>query len=104
MNRLKSPSLTACDYHFPDGTVDVYFDSVRSWERATRPAPPPTTEAKNGTRTNIHFIEWMMGYPDGWVDGISRKQQLKALGNAVCPQQAEYALSELWSQLTPCAQ
>ena len=38
----------------------------------------------------------MMGLPDGWVTdpaiGISRNDQLKALGNGVVPQQAALAL------------
>jgi DNA (cytosine-5)-methyltransferase 1 len=41
----------------------------------------------------------MMGLPDGWVTdpaiGISRNDQLKALGNGVVPQQAALALDVL---------
>ena len=36
-----------------------------------------------------------MGLPEGWVTdvpGLSRPQQLHALGNGVCPQQAYHAL------------
>jgi site-specific DNA-cytosine methylase len=33
-----------------------------------------------------------MGFPEGWVDGPPRTQQLKMLGNAVVPQQAALAL------------
>ena len=29
------------------------------------------------------FVEWMMGFPDGWTEGVSRTQRLKMLGNAV---------------------
>lgn len=32
---------------------------------------------------------------DGWVDGVSRTQALKMLGNAVVPQQAALALELL---------
>jgi hypothetical protein len=37
----------------------------------------------------------MMGLPDGWVTavpGLSRAEQIKALGNGVVPQQAAEAL------------
>ena len=44
------------------------------------------------------FVEWMMGFPAGWTDGISRTQRLKMLGNAVVPQQAAFALTLLSSQ------
>jgi DNA (cytosine-5)-methyltransferase 1 len=40
----------------------------------------------------------MMGLPRGWVTavpGLSRTQQLKALGNGVVPQQAAAALRML---------
>ena len=41
-----------------------------------------------------------MGYPEGWVDGLGRTQALKALGNAVVPQQALAALDELAPHLS----
>jgi DNA (cytosine-5)-methyltransferase 1 len=45
----------------------------------------------------------MMGLPDEWVTspaiGLTRNQQLKALGNGVVPQQAELALSILWPRI-----
>lgn len=36
-----------------------------------------------------------MGYPEGWTADLTRRQALKALGNAVVPQQALAALTEL---------
>ena len=41
------------------------------------------------------FVEWMMGFPPGWTDGVARTQRLKMLGNAVVPQQAVLALELL---------
>lgn len=32
------------------------------------------------------FVEWMMGFPEGWTDGERRTHRLKMLGNAVVPQ------------------
>ena len=37
----------------------------------------------------------MMGFPDGWTDGMTRSQALKALGNAVVPQQGAHAFAVL---------
>lgn len=37
------------------------------------------------------FVEWMMGFPEGWteVDGVKRTARLRMLGNAVQVQVAE---------------
>jgi hypothetical protein len=37
----------------------------------------------------------MMGFERGWTEGLSRTAALKALGNAVVPQQALAALEML---------
>jgi DNA (cytosine-5)-methyltransferase 1 len=41
------------------------------------------------------FVAWMMGFPQGWTDGMTRTQALKALGNAVVPQQGAVAFGVL---------
>jgi DNA (cytosine-5)-methyltransferase 1 len=41
------------------------------------------------------FVEWLMGLPEGWVtgvDGLSRNDMLRVLGNGVVPHQAVAAL------------
>ena len=53
------------------------------------PAPMPV-DAKG--RLDPAFVEWMMGFPVGWTEGLTRTQALKALGNAVVPRQAVGAL------------
>ena len=76
-----------------------YTEAVRRWERLTRPAPAPTEpNTKGNPRLNAGFAEWMMGLPEGHVTqvpGISRADQLKAIGNGVCPQQAAAAIHQL---------
>ncbi|WVX88630.1 DNA methyltransferase [Gordonia phage CheeseTouch] len=76
-----------------------YTPAVRRWERVTRPAPSPTEPNSNDRpRLNAAFAEWMMGLPDGHVTavpGLSRAEQLKAIGNGVCPPQAYQALTIL---------
>lgn len=79
--------------HFGD-----YTPAIERWEQILgRPAPEPTTPSKTGKpQLSTPFVEWMMGLPEGHVTspeiGISRARQLKALGNGVVPQQAEYAI------------
>ena len=70
---------------------------VKRWEQVTgMEAPAPTKpDGKDGAhRLSSEFTEWMMGLPNGWVTGLglSRKDELKACGNGVVPQQAELAL------------
>lgn len=45
-------------------------------------------------------IEWMMGFPKGWVTDVSYTGKLGALGNACTPQQASEAFYHGLLQLT----
>jgi DNA (cytosine-5)-methyltransferase 1 len=77
----------------------TYAAAVRRWELILgRPAPNPI-EAGVRTARRLHapFAEWMMGLPEGWVTGLglNRTAELKAIGNAVMPQQARLALDLL---------
>jgi DNA (cytosine-5)-methyltransferase 1 len=77
-----------------------YAPAIARWERIVGPAPAPTEPNKNGKpRIAAAFSEWLMGWPDGWVTdpaiGISRNDQLRIVGNGVCPQQAAAALRYL---------
>ena len=62
-----------------------------------RPAPPATeTSPRGGRRLSPRFVEWMMCLPEGWVAGVpglTRSQQLRALGNGVVPPQAAAAIA-----------
>lgn len=64
--------------------------------------PPPRPVDDRG-RLEPVFVEWMMGFPRGWTDGLSRTQRLKALGNAVVPQQGAAALEILFGSLEAIA-
>ena len=98
------PAGVAVSGAVPDGRDDTrwgpYAAAVRRWESVLwRPAPCPT-EPSTGDRARLspRFVEWMMGLPAGWVNdvpGVSRTDQLKALGNGVVPQQAALALRAL---------
>ena len=69
-----------------------YGPAVRRWELLTRPCPPPLDDRG---RLDVEFVTWMMGYPEGYVSMLPRTKALKALGNAVVPQQARLALDIL---------
>ena len=103
----------------------VYEPAIRRWEnvlghRAPNPTQPSdkalAARAKRlagldkrpvgmrGSLRLVHqlspqFVEWMMGLTPGHVTdpaiGLTRNQQLKALGNGVVPQQAAMALRML---------
>lgn len=68
-----------------------YGPAIRRWEGVTGiECPEPLIGEK---KLNAQLSEWMMGLPPGWVtDLVSNRQALRLIGNAVCPQQANYAL------------
>lgn len=74
--------------------------AILTWAMLTGHTPPPIVGDRKDYRaeTTTEFIEWMMGLPEGWVTGVpglTRNQQLKALGNGVVPQAAATALTHL---------
>ena len=67
-------------------------------ELVGRDAPTPTEPGRTRPRLSARFVEWMMCLPDGWVTdvpGLTRSQQIRALGNGVVPPQATHALTQL---------
>lgn len=75
-----------------------YATAVTRWEQVNGPAPGPT----EGRRLSARFVEWLMGLSAGWVadvPGLTRNQQLHALGNGVVPQQAAFAIRMLLTRL-----
>ena len=75
-----------------------YAPAIQRWEQVLgRPAPDPTEPGKNRPRLASRFVEFLMGLPDGHVTGVglTRNQELKALGNGVVPQQGAAALAHL---------
>lgn len=76
--------------------------AINRWRHVLgRPAPAPTNpDGKNGqSRLASRFVEWLMGLLAGWVTGVglTRTEELKALGNGVVPQQAALAVKHLLS-------
>jgi hypothetical protein len=70
-----------------------YEPAIRRWADVFgEDAPAPTDDEG---RLNPDLVRWMMGYPAGWVDGISRTAQLRCLGNAIVPLQAATAWAHL---------
>lgn len=69
------------DYTHPT----TYTAALRAYYKLTQNGYPPE-ELRIITRTEI---------------GLTRAQQLKAIGNGVCPQQAAKAVKELSCQPTP---
>ena len=77
-----------------------YGPAVRRWaDIIGRPAPSPTApDARGNLRLNPAAVEWLMGYPAGWVmdvPGIPRSQQIKLGGNGVVPLQGATAYRHL---------
>lgn len=79
-----------------------FAPAVTRWEAVTGRRAPWATDARR--RLSPAFVEWMMGLEGGHVTavpGLSRTQQLKALGNGVVPLQAAAALRLLTARVAP---
>jgi DNA (cytosine-5)-methyltransferase 1 len=79
------------EWRVPELGLD-YGPAVRRWEKILgRPAPAPVTpDARGNLRESPAFVEWVMGYPAGWVTDLTdipRVQQIKLGGNGVVPLQ-----------------
>lgn len=84
----------------PEQDWGSYAPAIRRWEQVIGQAAPEPTELgpRGGRRLTARFAEWMMGLPEGWVTdvpGLTRAQQLHAIGNGVVPQQAYAAYGQL---------
>ncbi len=86
-----------------DGVTSVawghYAPAIARHEAAFgRPAPHPVDDKG---RLSPLLVEWMMGWPAGWVtDVLPRRPALRVCGNAVVPAQAAAALRHLLGEAT----
>ena len=95
--RVATPEWATAGYWARPGAFGLYEAAVRQHERAFgRRAPAPVEPGRGGKpRLAPGFAEWMMGLPAGWVTavpGLSRNDQLHAIGNGVMPQQGAAAI------------
>jgi len=78
-------------WNSPELGVD-YGPAVRRWASIVgRAAPSPVApDARGNMRHNPAAVEWLMGWPAGWITdigGIARPELLRIGGNGVVPQQ-----------------
>lgn len=72
--------------------------AVEHWGKVSGNAVPTYYELMdNGTRLNVRFSEWLMGWPEGYITDVDipRYAQFALIGNGVVPQQASWALKNL---------
>ncbi|MFE0135209.1 DNA cytosine methyltransferase [Streptomyces sp. NPDC059037] len=89
--------------HSPASWWGDYLPAIRRWEHVTQRAACQPTQP--GTRRlSAEFVEWMMGFPEGWVtatEGLSRAAHLRLLGNSVVHHQATHAMRLLLQEILP---
>lgn len=66
-----------------------YADAVARWAAIFGEIPPGPRDVKG--RHHRDLPRWMMGFPAGWVDGLSRHAAIRCLGNGCQPQVATAA-------------
>lgn len=82
-------------------TFGRYSAAVNRWEVVLgRAAPPPVDDEG---RLDPRFVEWMMGYEDGYVTDtlVHRTRILRVLGNSVVPQAGAEAFRQLSCRVWP---
>lgn len=97
----KRPSFYDLKHWSEDEVRASYGAAIERWEQTLGREAPPLAKPKG--MLNVEFIEWMMGFPKGWVtdaDDVSRTAKLAALGNACTPQQSSEAFYHGILQLT----
>lgn len=97
----KRPSFYDLKQWSEDEVRASYGVAIERWGRTLGRKAPPLAKPK-GT-LNVGFVEWMMGFPKGWVtdaDDVSRTAKLATLGNACTPQQSSEAFYHGLLQLT----
>lgn len=97
----KRPSFYDLKQWSEDEVRASYGAAIERWEQTLGREAPPLAKPKGAL--NVEFVEWMMGFPKGWVtdaDDVSRTAKLAALGNACTPQQASEAFYHGLLQLT----
>lgn len=70
--------------------------AIARWAEVTGWWPPAARDAEH--RLTARFAEWMQGYEPGWITdtpGCTRRDAIRAAGNAVCPWQALVALEAI---------
>lgn len=89
--------------HPARGGVDFgkYQPAVDRWAAVNSPPPAPALpDGKQGKyRLNSKFAAWMMGLQNYGLDELGRNPAIKAVGNAVCPPQAEHAVRGLLARI-----
>lgn len=98
--RRQADSAGRPDVESGDASTEwgAYEPAIRRWESLTRASGQPT-DARG--RLMPEFVEWMMGFPEGWTEPASRTQRLKMLGNAIQVQSAELIGLATRELLTP---
>lgn len=77
--------------------ISLYYRTrgVEQW--ALEPKEIPRLKEE---RLNPDWVEWLMGFPQGWTEGGSHRQRLQSLGNAVVPLIPEFLGKAITMQIT----
>ena len=72
-----------------------YQPAVDRWAGIVGRPPPEQIQHPGVIQLDARFVEWMMGFPEGWVSMLPNRHAVRVLGNAVVPLQAREAARRL---------
>ena len=73
----------------------TYQHAINGWTGIVGRPPPEQIQHPGVIQLDARFVEWMMGFPEGWVSMLPNRHAVRALGNAVVPLQAREAARRL---------
>ena len=93
--KTEYPRIADARGRIPADGWGTYQHAVDRWAGIVGRPPPEQIQHPGVIQLDARFVEWMMGFPEGWVSMLPNRHAVRALGNAVVPLQAREAARRL---------
>ena len=93
--KTEYPRIADARGRIPADGWGKYQYAADRWTGIVGRPPPEQIQHPGVIQLDARFVEWMMGFPEGWVSMLPNRHAVRALGNAVVPLQAREAARRL---------